>query len=149
MNMRAIIAGLSLLVIGGLVGCGAIQLGAPDNGSPVQPVRRPTTRPEAGDAAADLVRAVALVGNLDYAKASPLLASLEGRLLLARDLPRAAEAAFWAAFCDEKLGQPDRALTGYHRLIDRYPQTPHARTAAERSVRLTPPPPTSPAAPKP
>ncbi|MDD4891072.1 MAG: hypothetical protein PHU85_14210 [Phycisphaerae bacterium] len=95
-----------------------------------------TTRPEAMGAAADLAKAINLTSQLDYAAAGNLLGTLEGRLLLARDLPRAAEAAFWLAFCDEKLSRPDRAIPEYQRVVERYPQTPQARTAAERLERL-------------
>ena len=87
----------------------------------------------------DLARAVEQIGRLDYISASRTLSHLEGRLILANDLDRAAEAAFWAAFCDEKLGLLDQAATGYGRVIERYPASPQARTAAARLNRIRPP----------
>jgi hypothetical protein len=99
---------------------------------------RPTTLPDAAGARGELDRAVQLATRLNFRQARAVLANLEGRLLLARDLDGAPEAAFWLAFCDEKLGQCDQACQEYQRVLERYPDSPQADTASARLSRLRP-----------
>lgn len=103
-----------------------------------QPEIAVATRPDGAAASTQLDLAVMMIARLEYARAQAELVHLEGRLLLARDIKRASEAAFWLAFCSEKLGLIDQAAVEYARVLERYPETPQADTAADRLTRLRP-----------
>jgi hypothetical protein len=124
--------------------CPESTLGGPTTAGDLLAVRDhfPHTQPDllpTNSATDDLARAIDQIGRLNYLAASRTLVRLEGRLILANDLDRAAEAAFWAAFCDEKIDLRDQAAVEYGRVIERYPTSPQARTAAARLNRLRPP----------
>ncbi len=118
----------------GLAGNVKIEVKPPTS----QPAGWATTLPDAAAARGQLDRAIRLATNLEFAQARAALANLEGLLLLARDLERAPEAAFWLAFCDEKLGRLEQACQQYQRLLERYPDSPQADTASARLARLRP-----------
>jgi len=85
---------------------------------------------------AALAGAVELVAELKYSGAAEKLAPLVKGFEAAGNLTRAAEAAFWAAYCHEKLDHRTQAESLYRLVVRKYPQTPASRQAAERLGRL-------------
>ena len=80
----------------------------------------------------------ALVAELRFDDAAKKLSPLINTFHIAGNEARAAEAAFWTAYCHEKLGRLDQARTFYHLVVEEYPSAPVSRQAAARFARIKP-----------
>jgi len=80
----------------------------------------------------ELDASAAMISRLEYTAATEKLQPIVRTLQQAGDIPRAAEAEFWIAYCHEKTGQVNAARTAYQNVISHYPQTKSAKQARER-----------------
>jgi hypothetical protein len=103
-----------------VAGCGVASFPAP-----LEP-GDPTRADEALD------EAVALVAKLEYANAEARLERLAETLDASGRRAQAAEARFWLGYCLEKRNRAAEAAAAYRHVVERYPETPAARQAAER-----------------
>ena len=110
-------------------GCQAVIPSTQESGQ----VRR--ARPEL----AEFNRAVEMVAELRYDDAARAFVAMIPRFEAAGDAEYAAEALFWAGYCNEKLDRPAVATEYYQRVLRQYPHARPADLAAAR-LRLVPPP---------
>lgn len=103
--------------------------------SPSQEPVRPIT-PELLQA---FEQAMLQVSKLNYGMAVKPFDELSEQFALAGDRERAAESAFWHAFCLEKLGQTDPAIQAYHHIIATWPHTKASSQALQRRQAIPTP----------
>lgn len=82
---------------------------------------------------------VSLASELRYEDAWREFEPLADKFETAGDPEHAAEALFWAGYCNEKLGRNEKAAAEYQQLLQEYPGSRPAERAAERLKALTPP----------
>lgn len=87
---------------------------------------------------AEFNRAVEMVAELRYDDAARAFVAMIPRFEAAGDAEYAAEALFWAGYCNEKLDRPAVATEYYQRVLRQYPHARPADLAAAR-LRLVPP----------
>lgn len=87
---------------------------------------------------AEFNRAVEMVAELRYDDAARAFAAMIPRFEAAGDAEYAAEAIFWAGYCNEKLDMPAIATEYYQRVLRQYPRGRPADLAAAR-LKLVPP----------
>ena len=127
-------AGGGLLLVAlawGLAGCGMAMEDAP----PVD--KAGLYRSSQKDPASRRFHEAVLdVSDGRYAAAERSFRALGEALGARGDARRAAEALFWAGYCQEKLGRADAATATYRQVLREYPEQPAAEQAQWRLKRL-------------
>ena len=120
---------LTAVVIGGCSGRWNLRPAKP------QPRTVATTMP-AEKAVKLFEEALDLVTDLQYQQAGEKFRRVVDPLDEVGDHRRAAEAVFWLAYCREKQRYLPAAAKLYKRLIEKFPDSPASRRAAERLAAL-------------
>lgn len=125
MRHRATLLVVLLFAAAALVGCGsADRVAAPFAAADIT----------ADNAEQQFAAAVDLVANLRYREATVrfvrLIAVFEDPAVA--DRSRAAESTFWLGYCHEKLGDNEKAIAQYRRVLAFYGDLPAARQASQR-----------------
>lgn len=116
-----------------LASCSMMQHLFPPPATAPAPATQPATRPAPSAAQRDAMNAAlakVAAGRCD--QAVPELSRLAGEFERACDLPQAGECHFWIAFCAEKQGRSQQAITQYKQVVAKFPATPAARQAQAR-----------------
>ena len=124
---RILAAGLAA----GLAGCGMVMRGTvpPDKAALYQSALK---APEARR----FHEAVLDASEGRYARADQAFRALADLAAARDDARRAAEALFWAGYCQEKLGRRAPAAATYREVLRAYPDQPAAEQAQWRLSRL-------------
>jgi len=102
-------------------------------GNVMQSMHEPRLVRRARPELAEFNRAVEMVAELRYDDAARAFVAMIPRFEAAGDAEYAAEAIFWAGYCNEKLDRPAVATEYYQRVLRQYP---HARPADLAAARL-------------